>query len=197
MPTPDETSVRHRLRNIVVLLLVFAVIALGVLFVRAFQPSSAVLERRAADRAVWEKAQTVEQRAGSEAWHEAVRESQRQQGLTAMVFLTGNLIIVVTCIRSTRATARDVGTRQFRLGHAFVTVLSRGTFALGVAYAVMIAVPIIESVIAGGDGMYSGEQMLSAVFTATSFLFLWILSLGLAYVVLRRRSRTNPSQQLR
>lgn len=193
MPTPDETSVRHRLRNLVVLLLVVAVIAFGVLFVRAFGPSSAVLEQRAADRAGWEKAQTIEERAGSEAWHEAVRKSQRQQGLMVMVFLIGSVIIVVTCIRSTRANARDVGTRQLRLGHAFVKVLSRGTCALGVACAVMVAVPIIESVIAGGDGMYSGEQMLSAVFTATSFLFLWMLSLGLAYVVLWRRSRANLS----
>lgn len=192
MPTPDERSVRHRLRNIVVLLSVVAAIAFGVLFVRAFEPSSAVLEQRAADRAAWEKVQTAEQRAGAEAWHEAVRESQRQQGLIALVFLIGNIIIVATCIRSTRANARDVGTRQLRFGQAFVKVLSRGTFALGVACAVMIVVPIVESVIAGGDGMYSGEQMLAAVFTMISFLLLWILSLGLASVVLWRRSRANP-----
>jgi hypothetical protein len=192
MPTPDETSVRHRLRNIVALLLVVAVIAFGVLFVRAFEPSSAVLEQRAADRAAWEKAQTAEQRAGSEAWHEAVRESQRQRGLIALVFLIGNIIIIVTCIRSIRANAGDIGTRQLRLGDAFVKVLSRGTVALGAACAIMIVVPVIESVIVGGHGMYSGEQMLSAVFTMISFLLLWILSLGLASVVLWRRSRANP-----
>src|SRR5579859_6806924 len=127
MTTPDETSVRHRLRNIVALLLIIALIAFGALFVRAFGPGSAVLEQRAADRAAWEKTQTAEQRAGAEAWHEAVRESQRQGGLIALVFLAGNIIIGVTCIRSTRATARDMGTRRLRSEDAFLKVLSRGT----------------------------------------------------------------------
>jgi len=196
MPTPEETRVRRRLRNIVVLLMVVAVIAIGVLFVRAFGPSPAILEQRAADRAAWEKAQTAEQRAGSEAWHEAVRESQRQRGLIALVFLAGNIIIVVTFIRSARTNAREVDKRQIRVGQAFVKVLSRGTFALGVACAVMIVVPVIEAVIAGGHGMYSGEQMLSAAFTAASFLSLWILSSALAYVVLWRRSRADPDRSI-
>lgn len=192
MPTRDETRVRHRLRNIVVLLLVVAVVVCGVAFVRAIGPGTAVLEQRAADRAAWEKGQTAEQRASSEAWDAVVRESQRQRGLIATVFLIGTIIIVVTCIRTTRANARDVGTRQLGPGVAFVKVLSRATVALGAACAIMIAVPIIESVIAGGHGMYSGEQMLSALFTLISFLFLWVLSLGLASVVLWRRSRANP-----
>lgn len=192
MTTPDETSVRHRFRNIVALLIVVALIAFGVLFVRAFGPGSAVLEQRAADRAAWEKTQTAEQRAGSEAWHESVRESQRHRGLIALVFLAGNIIIVVTYIRSTRANARDMGTGQLRPGDAFVKVLSRGTVALGAAGAMMIVVPLIESVMIDGDGMYSGEQMLSALFTVISFLLLWILSLALAAVVLWRHSRANP-----
>ncbi len=197
MTTPDKTSVRHRLRNIVALLIVIAFIAIGVLFVRAFGPDSAVLEQRAADRAAWERTQTAEQRAGSEAWHEAIRESQRQRGLIALVFLIGNIIIVVTCIRSTRAIARDIGARQLRPGNAFLKVLSRGTVALGAACATMIVVPAIESVMVGGHGMYSGEQMLSALFTVISFLFVWTLSLGLAAIVLWRRSRANPQQRLR
>jgi hypothetical protein len=192
MPTRGEASVRRRLRNIVALLLVAAVVAFGVVFVRALGPSSAVLEQRAADRAAWEKGQTAEQRANSEAWHEVVRESQRERGLIAAVFLIGNIIIVVTFIRSTCANARDVGTRQLRLGDALVKVLSRGTVAFGAACAIMIVVPIIESVIVRGHGMYSGEQLLSALFTLISFLSLWILCLGLAAVVLWRRSRANP-----
>ena len=192
MPTRDETSVRHRFRNIVVLLLAVAVAVCGVAFVRAIGPSTAVLEQRAADRAAWEKGQTAEQRARSEAWDAVVRETQREQGLIATVFLLGNIIIVVTCIRSTRASARDVGARQLRLGDAFFKVLSRATVALGAACAVLIVVPIIESVIVSGHGMYSGEQMLSAVVTIISFVFLWILSLGLAFLVLWKRSRANP-----
>lgn len=183
---------RHGLGIIVALLLVVAAVACGVVFVRALGPSPAVLEQRTADRAEWEKGQTAEQRAGLEAWRKAVRELQRQQGLIAAVFLLGNIIIVVTFFRSTCANARDVGTRQLRPGEAFVRVLSRGTAALGAAGAVVIVVPILESVIAGGHGMYSGEQMLSAVFTLISFLFVWILSLGLASVVLWRRGRANP-----
>src|SRR5579859_4850695 len=171
MTTPDETSVRHRLRNIVALLLIIALIAFGFLFFRAFGPDSAVLEQRAADRAAWEKSQTAKQRAGSEAWQESVRESQRQRGLIALVFLIGNIIIVATCIRSTRAIARDMGARQLRPGDAFTKVLNRGTVALGAACAIMIVVPVIESVMVGGHGMYSGEQMLSALFTVISFLF--------------------------
>jgi vacuolar-type H+-ATPase subunit I/STV1 len=192
MPNRDETSIRHRLRNIVVLLFVVAVAVCGVVFVRALGPSTAVLEQRAADRAAWEKGQTAEQRASSEAWDAVVRETRRQQGLIAIVFLFGNFIIVVTCIRSTRANARDVGTRQLGLGDAFVKVLSRVTVGLGAACAILIVVPILESVIVGGRGMYSGEQGLSAVATIISFLLLWVLSLGLASVVLWRRSRANP-----
>jgi vacuolar-type H+-ATPase subunit I/STV1 len=192
VPTQGETRVRHRLRNIVALLLAVAVVAFGVVFVRAFGPSSTVLEQRAADRAAWEKGQTAEQRASSEAWHEAVHESQRQRGLIAAVFLIGNIVIVVTCFRSTRANARDAGTRQRRFRDAFIKVLRRGTIALGAACAIMIVVPILESVLVGGHGMYAGEQMLSALFTLVSFLLLWIVSLGLASVVLWKRNRANP-----
>lgn len=192
MPTRGETSVRRRLRNIVALLLVAAVVAFGVVFVRGLGPSSEVLEQRAADRAAWEKGQTAEQRANAEAWREVLRESQREGGLIAAVFLIGNIIIVVTFIRSTSANARDVGARQRRFADAFVKVLSRGTVALGAACATMVVVPIIESVIVGGHGMYTGEQMLSALFTLMSFLSLWIFSLGLAAAVLWRRSRATP-----
>ena len=191
MTTPNDTSVGHRLRNIVALLTVIAFIAIGVFLVRSFGPSSAVLEQRAADRAAWEKTQTAEQRASSEAWHEAARESQRHRGLIALVFLIGNIIIVVTYIRSTRANARDVGTGQLRPGAAFLKVSSRGALALGAACAIMIVVPVVESVMVAGHGMYSGEQMLSAFFTMISFLFLWILSLGLAAIVLWKCSRAN------
>jgi hypothetical protein len=193
MKTPNDTSVRTRLRNVVALLAVVALIALGVLFVRALGPSSAVVEQRAADRAAWEKSQTAEQRAASEAWHEAVRESQRHRGLIALVFLIGNIIVVATCIRSTRANARDLGTRQIRFGTAFLKVLSRTSVGVGAACAFMIVVPVVESVLVGGHGMYSGEQMLAALFTTISFLFLWVFSLAFAAIVLWRRSRAHEA----
>jgi len=193
MTTPNDTSVRNRLRNVVALLAVLALIALGVLFVRALGPSSAVVEQRAADRAAWEKSQTAEQRAGAEAWHEAVRESQRHRGLMALVFLIGNIIIGVTCIRSARANARDLGTRQIGFGTAFLKVLSRTSIALGAACAFMIVVPVLESVLAGGQGMYSGEQALAALFTMISFLLLWMLAVGFAAIVLWRRSRAHTA----
>jgi hypothetical protein len=179
---------RRRLSRILALLSVVAVVACGVVLVRACGPSGAVLEQRAADRAAWEKGQTAEQRADAEAWREAVRESQRQGGLMAIVFLVGNGIIVVTCIRSTRACARELRARQLRLGEAFVKVLRRGTAALGSACAVIVVVPTIESVVVGGRGMYAGEQMLAAALTLISFLAFWIFSLGLACAVLWRRS---------
>jgi hypothetical protein len=139
-----------------------------------------------------EKTQTAEQHAATEAWHETVRESQRQRGLIALVFLIGNIMIVVTCIRSTRANTRETGTGKLRPEGAFVRVLIQGAIAFGVACAIMIVVPVIESVVARGHGMYSGEQMLSAIFTIISFLFFLTLSLGLACVLLWRRSRAHP-----
>ena len=193
MTIPNDTSVRNRLRNVVALLAVVALIALGVLFVRALGPSSAVVEQRAADRAAWEKSQTAEQRAGSEAWHEAVRESQRHRGLMALVFLIGNIIIAVTGIRSVRASACDPGTRQIRFATAFLKVLSRTSVALGGACAFMIVVPVVESVLVGGRGMYSGEQMLAALFTMISFLSIWMLALGFAAIVLWRRGRAHAA----
>lgn len=193
MTTPVDTSARSRLRIVIRLLLVVAFIALGIFFVRAFGPGSAVLEQRAADRAAWEKTQTAEDRARRAAWNEAVRESRRQQGLMALVFLLGNLIIVATCIRSTRANARDLGTRQIRIGSAFRKVSSRTTIALGAACAILILVPVVESVVVTGQGMYSGERMLAALYTLISFLFLWLLSLGIAAIVLARRSRAHTA----
>jgi hypothetical protein len=193
MTTPSDPRVRHRLRNIVALLLIIAFIVSAVLFVRAFGPDSAVLEQRAADRAAWEKTQTAGQRADSAAWHEAVREWQRQRGLIALVFLLGNIVIVVTCIRSTVANARGLAAGQLRRGAALRRVLSRGTIALGVACAIMIAVPVAESGVAAGNGMYSGEQMLAALFTMISFLLIWMLSLGFAAIVLWRRGRAHAA----
>jgi hypothetical protein len=197
VPAPDDATVKNRLRIIVALLLVIGVITIGIAFVRALAPSTAVLEQRAADRTAWEKAQTAEQRARAQAWHEAVRESQRQAGLIALVFVVGHLIIVVTCIRCTRANARDVSARRLRAGQAFLRVSGRSAAALGVACGLMIIVPLIESTMAGGEGMYSGEKMLSAVFTLISFLSVWFLCSGLAYVALWRRSRADPTQHLR
>jgi len=190
MAIPNDTRVRNRLRNVVGLLAIVALIALGVFLARALGPSSAVVEQRAAERAAWEKTQTAEQLARSEAWQEAVRELRRQRGLIALVSLIGNLIVVVTCIRSTLANAREVAARSLRPGAAFLSVLRRGTAALGAACAIMIAVPLGESLMFPGNGMYAGEQMLAALFTMISFLVLWMLSLGLAAIVLWRRSVT-------
>jgi membrane protease YdiL (CAAX protease family) len=191
MPSPDEKRARRRLRNIVALLLAVALVALAAVLARSLSPGPAVMEQRAAERAAWEKNQTAEQRANAAAWDETVREMRREQGLMALVFLLGNVIIAATFIRSTRATARDVGARRLRLGGACVRVLGRGTLALGAACAVMIAVPLAESIIAGGHGMYAGEQMLAAVYTLISFLLVWFVSLGLACAVLWRRSRAD------
>jgi hypothetical protein len=175
-----------------VLLLVAAVVAFGFVVVRSSGPSPEVLEQRVAARAAWEREQTVEQRAHAEAWRDAVHEWRREQGLISAVFLLGNIIIVATFIRSIRANTRDVSALRSRPGSAFTKVLKRGTLALGAAMAIMIVVPIVESVIVGGHGMYSGDQALAAVFTAISFLFVWMVSLGSAFVALWRCRRANP-----
>lgn len=188
MTIPNDTRVRNRLRNVVGLLAIVALIALGVFLARALGPSSAVVEQRAGNRAAWEKSQTAEQRAGAQAWREAVRESQRHRGLIALVFLMGNVIIVVTCLRSARANARELTARGLQPGAAFFRVLRRGTAALAAACAIMVVVPAVESIIFPGRGMYAGEQMLSALFTLISYLVLWMLSLGLGAIVLWRRS---------
>src|SRR5690242_15241736 len=106
MSAGQDTGGRKRLRNIVGLLLLVAVVGCGVMFVRLPGPNPAILAKGAADRAAWEQTQTVEQRRAAKASDEVLREIRREQGLMATVFLLGNVIIIVTFIRSTRANAK-------------------------------------------------------------------------------------------
>jgi hypothetical protein len=189
-PLAPDTPAKRRLRSVVALMLVIAGLALTTVFVRSIGADSAVVERSAARMAEWERTRSHEDRAADTAWQRASNRHARHRRLVAAVFLFGNLLIVVACVRSTRRLARDLPNGQLHLDEAFAGVLFRATLALGVAFGVMAATPGIELVTVGG-GMYAGEQVVAAMVTAASFFVVWAVALCLAFLALWRCGRVR------
>jgi preprotein translocase subunit SecG len=182
-------TLRKRLTLIAALLAIVGALACFAVVVGLLQPSRATLEQRAADRAAWAKTQTAEQRESAAAWDAALSRMRREQGLMALVFVSGVLLIIVIVSRSTRSAARKVDRNETTLRRAGAAVLSRAAVALLGAFAVMVLVPVVEGLFIDSYGMYEGEQSAVAILTAAAFVLVWVAALSVSIAVLWRRRR--------
>jgi hypothetical protein len=182
-------TARKRLALIVALLGMVGALACCVVFVGLLQPSRATLEQRTVDRAAWARTQTAEQRESAAAWDAALGRMRREQGLMALVFVSGVLLIIVIVSRATRSAARKVDRNEATLRRSAASVLSRAALALLGAFAVMALVPLVEGLFIDSYGMYEGEQSAVAMITAAAFVLVSLAALSISIAVLWRRSR--------
>ncbi len=168
MEDRDEKNGGAWLGRAVVLLVVVAVISgMGVL-VRSCAPTPANVAPRE---------HSVRSLAEAQAWQQALREVHLNRSLMALVFLLGNGFIVATISHAT------LGARGRVSKDAGAHVKRQGGLGLVAAFAILIAVPSIQSLFTS-ENMYSGEQGLMGLLTALSFVVVWAISLGLAFAAL-------------
>ena len=177
-------TARKRLTLIVVLLAMVGALASSVVVVALLQPSRATLEQRTADRAAWASTQTAEQRESAAGWDKALSRMRREQGLMALVFVSGVLIIIVNVARATRSAARKIDRSETTLRRAGASVLARSAVALLGAFAVMLLVAVVDGLFIDNDGMYEGEQSAIAIITTATFTLIWLAALSVSIAVL-------------
>ncbi len=138
-----------------------------------------------------ERAQSPRQLAEAEAWHDAVRDYHRNRSLMALVFLLGNGCILAAVAQATLARVAEVDARRLSASDARASVKRRGALGLVGAFAILVAVPALQSWFTR-DHLYAGEQGMMGALTALSFVLVWAACLGMAFVVLREQGGAEP-----